>query len=277
MPRIIFIFLLITILLAGCDNSSSNGTENAVVTDNGVVGEKEPITRAQVAKMLALSIYSQDEIDNMERVIAFTDTDTSKWYDKYINAAYNANLISGVTDISFMPDKELTLVQAKVLVRELNKNNNFELKYNESDKDKPISYKTWLEAFTKAVGNKITLCNIFVYATGNQCKELGEKYVLCNGGLRTADGIDMTPYEDKILYVAMKGTEILGIIKISDFEPVLKKSEVIDISRHSITIKLSEAERKFKVDNNEQSFKIGDSVDVAFNKQGEYKITLSKE
>jgi hypothetical protein len=109
----IFICVAIIILFVGCQ--SKTHYKSAV----GVVGEYSPVTRAEVAKMLALSKYGIDEIREMPRQILFTDTNSDFWYDKYINAAYTANLISGADETHFEPDKYLTLRQAQYLITRL--------------------------------------------------------------------------------------------------------------------------------------------------------------
>ncbi|MGN1318778.1 MAG: S-layer homology domain-containing protein [Lachnospirales bacterium] len=272
MPRIIFI-LFTFLVLCGCTEVKNNDTNTYDKT--GEIGEKIPVTRAEVSKMLALSRFSLDDIKNMERTIKFNDTDVELWYDKYINASYNAGLIAGVSEKEFKPDENLTLTQAQSLIKKINTRGNFELKYNEADKDKPISYKIWLEAFTKAVGDKVTVCDIFVYATDKFCSDLGDKYILCNGGLRGAEGVDLSPYQDKIISVVMKDSEIVGVVKITNENPTLNNAEVINSTKGSITIKLNGAERKFNVDNGDNLFKIGDKVDVSFKNDGEYDIKLN--
>lgn len=273
MPKIIFLILMI--LLTGCGQANSNNTTTTDLT--GFIGEKEPVTRAEAAKALALSQYSPEQINNLERIIQFNDTDVIQWYDKYINAAYTAKLISGTTDETFSPDDYLTLVQAQQLIKKINSRGNFELKYNEADKDKPISYKIWLEAFSRAVDDKITNCNIFIYATGNDCKELGDYYILCNGGLRHTDGIDCTPYKDKTLNVIMKGTEIIGLVKVVDENPKLENISITDSDKNSITVQLNGATRKFNIDNSNNTFNTGDNVNITFDKSGQYQIELCQK
>lgn len=267
------IFLIITLLLfTGC-NTTENNTASEPVTE--YIGERIPVTRAEVAKMLALCYYNSDEINSLERIILFDDTDINKWYDKYINAAYTAKIISGTDEKNFSPEENLTLEQAQILVKKLNQSGTFELKFAEADKDKPISYKIWLEAFTKAAGDKVTKCDIFVYGTKVQSSELGDNYILCNGGLRGCDGIDFTTYTDKIVNVVMRDTEVIGVTKITNNTPELKAVEIISAESNSITIKLNGGVRSFNIDNSENRFKQGDKVNIKFNDNSSYEISLS--
>ncbi len=270
MLRIIVLIIMI-ICFSGCNQK--NAELNNKEAEIGFIGEKEPVTRAETAKMLALGRYSLNEINNLERTITFKDTDIGKWYDKYINAAYNAELIAGTDEENFSPEENLTLKQAQILIKKINSSGNFELKFSEADKDRPISYKIWLEAFNKATGNSVTECDIFVYATGKQCKELGDKYILCNGGLRGVEGIDFSPYEDKIVRVTMKENEILGISRIIDTAPILKNAEIIAADDSNITIKLNGAVREFNADNSENLYSAGEKIDITFDKEGKYQIS----
>lgn len=271
MQRIITAVLLI-LTLTSCGQVRT--TQNSDIID-GFVGEKEPVTRAEVAKMLALSKYSSDQLDNLERTIVFEDSSIDNWYDKYINGAYTAGLIAGTDEKHFSPDDTLSLSQAQILIKKINQSGNFELKFSESDKDRPISYKIWLEAFSKAAGNSVSQYDIFVYATGSQCSELGEKYILCNGGLRSADGIDFSPYVDKIVRVVMKDNEILGISKVVNSAPVLKNVEIASVDGDDITVKIKGAQRIFSIKDSEHTYKEGDRLDITFSENGEYRISPS--
>ena len=141
-----FLFLLLIVLLCGCSESDSNSNTATV----GKYGESMPVTRAEVCKMIALSKYSPEEIDLLERKIVFKDTDMNKWYDKYINSAFTCGYISGVDEEHFDPEGYLSLRQAQFLINKITNSEKLKLKYNEEDKDKPISYAMWVEAFEKS-------------------------------------------------------------------------------------------------------------------------------
>ena len=108
-----FLFLLLIVLLCGCSESDINSNTATV----GKYGESMPVTRAEVCKMIALSKYSPEEIDLLERKIVFKDTDMNKWYDKYINSAFTCGYISGVDEEHFDPEGYLSLRQAQFLIK----------------------------------------------------------------------------------------------------------------------------------------------------------------
>lgn len=268
MPKIILIILLI--LISGCGNYVEEGNNSGAI---GVVGENMPITRGEAAKIAALCKYSTDEINNLERVITFEDTNINLWYDKYINAAFTAGLMSGTSENKFSPDEMLSISQADNLIGKLNTSGSFALKYEDRDKDRPIAYSVWLEGVTKACSN-VTQCDIFLYSTGKDCQELGDKYILCNGGLRSAEGIDMSPYVDKIIRVAMRDTEVLGVYSVVNDAPTLKSAEITALDNNSITVKLNGGTKTFKIEDN-NNFSVGNKVDVEFKGNNNYLIELS--
>ena len=112
--RKIFLIIMVCfglLLIAGCGNSSDDNVSDGTVSE-GKIGDDVPVKRSQVAKMLALTVYDINAIENMERTIVFEDTSVNQPYDKYINAAFNAGLISGADETHFEPDTYLSLEQA---------------------------------------------------------------------------------------------------------------------------------------------------------------------
>lgn len=265
MRRFLFLFIL---LLCGCSESN-----NIAVSSLGRYGENMPITRAEVCKMLALSKYNPDEIDLLERKIVFKDTNMNKWYDKYINAAFTSGYISGVDNEHFSPDDYLSLRQAQFLINKVSNSDKLKLKYDEGDKDKPISYAMWVEAFEKSTQNaKLNLLtqSIVIYATKEQCSKLDDDFIFTDKGLLKTDGIDFSPYYDCQLRIISKGKEVCAIKSIENDCPVIDNATVVKSDSKGIEIQLNGATRFFKVENN--AYKEGDKVKICFMKDGTYNI-----
>ncbi len=74
------------------------------------VSKEDHITKAQAAKMIALLSYSETEVESLERIITYQDTDESKWYDKYINSIVTLGYhdIEGIKEGTFHPLSELS-------------------------------------------------------------------------------------------------------------------------------------------------------------------------
>ena len=264
-----FLFLLLIVLLCGCseaDNSSNTATV-------GKYGESMPITRAEVCKMIALSKYSPEEIDLLERKIVFKDTDMNKWYDKYINSAFTGGYISGVDEEHFDPEGYLSLRQAQFLINKITNSEKLKLKYNEEDKDKPISYSMWVEAFEKSakIANlKVANQSVVVYATKEQCSKLGDNFILTDKGLLKTDGIDFSAYDDCQINVITREKEIAAIKSIENDCPVIDNLTVVKANSKGIDVQLNGATRFFKIENS--TYKEGDKVKISFLKNGAYEI-----
>lgn len=264
MFRKVFIILII-IILSGCAD-----TQKAVST-TGLVGENEPVTRAEASKMAALNKYSISEINSMDRIISFEDTSIDKWYDKYINAAYTAGLIAGTDERHFEPETYLTLRQAQFLINKIKGNDKLKLQYDERDKDKPIPYSVWVAAFERSMDtSKLKTDNISIYATKEENKALGSDYMLTGLGLTYSDNTDNTQYKNKNISAVVRDNTIVAVKAINDTMAVYNNVEITDRNDKSITVQLKGGTRKFSLEHN--SFNVGDRVNIIFNTDGTYEV-----
>lgn len=268
MRKNIFVLSLILILCFGCTNQANNMRQS----NNGLIGENEPITRAEACKMAAFNKYSLEEINNLDRVIQFSDTSIDKWYDKYINAAFTAGFISGTEGNLVQPEEYLSLRQAQFLIDKIKGNANLKLQYSEEDKDKPIPYSVWVAAFEKTMDTtKLRSADITAYGTGSQCKELGESFMLTNLGITYIDQINGANYADKCFTAIVRDNSLIAVKSMSANMPIYDNVEVISSGNKFIVVKLAGGSRRFALDN--VSFRDGDFVNIAFNNDGSYSVT----
>lgn len=86
---------------------------------DGSFGEKNPLTRAQFAKIVVV-MTGNEEAANSKMTEVFTDVDSSHWAIGYINEAAELGIITGYPDGSFCPEENITYAQAiTVIVRML--------------------------------------------------------------------------------------------------------------------------------------------------------------
>lgn len=252
MFRKIFIILLV-LALAGCTKS---GEENV---KTGIVGENQPITRAEAARMAALNSYTLEEINSMERKIAFEDTDISKWYDKYINAAFSCGIIAGVDNEHFAPDEYLTLRQAQFLLDKLKADNKVKLQYAPEDKDKPIPYNIWVTAFEKDMNTqKLKACELKVYADKNQWGKLGDNMVITELGVTCYDGYENIRTDDEIS--AIVNGNVIAALKSINRVTEFENMEVAEKGDNYIKVKVTGGVRKFNV--GENNVEVGNVVGI---------------
>lgn len=83
--------------------------------EDGTFKPSQEIDRASALKMLTLAsgIFSQQEIDNLEigNERPFQDTPIDQWYTKYLIAAKEKGIISGYSDGTFRPWKNINLAE----------------------------------------------------------------------------------------------------------------------------------------------------------------------
>ncbi len=260
------LFILLLAFITGCSSPSKNTDSRA-----GVIGENEPVTRAEACAMAALSKYSSEDINAMDRKITFEDTSIDKWYDKYINAAFTAGLIAGTDENHFEPEEYLTLRQAQFLINKIKGNDKLKLQYDERDKDKPIPYSVWTAAFERSMDtSKLRTENISVYATKDENRALGDDYMLTSIGLTYSDRADNTEYKNRNISAILRDNTIVAVKAYNEGMAVYNGVEVTDSSDSSITVQLSGGTRRFSIENN--SFNKGDKVNIIFDTDGTYEV-----
>jgi hypothetical protein len=246
------------LLVTGCK------TDTQVKSTVGVVGEYSPVTRAEVARMLALSKYGLDEIRSMQREILFTDTNSSLWYDKYINAAYKAQLISGADETHFNPTQYLTLRQAQYLLNKLSGGETLKLEYAEEDRNKPIAYSMWCEGFGKAAskgGLNVKEEEIIVIGEAGNCPKLDADYRITDKGVKHFEGITDS-YASLKLKVLASGDEVLAVEEITSDKPTIDGAVILKNEKNGVRVKLNGCERFFYYDG--EKYDEGETVSIEF-------------
>lgn len=259
----IFFAVIIVLALSGCNKDSVNNIQL------GTVGENEPITRAEAARMVSLNVYGIEEINSMERKITFKDTDISKWYDKYINAAFCGNLIAGVDSEYFAPEEYLSLRQAQFLLDKLKAENKVKLQYDPEDKDKPIPYNIWVAAFEKDMNTeKLKTVEIKIYADKSQCKKLGDDFFVTDLGVTFYEGYENLS-SDKQITAIVNGNTVAALKSINSVEEY-DNLEVVESDESYVKVKVPGGTRKFDV--NENSAEQGEVIKIKADEERKWVI-----
>jgi hypothetical protein len=109
--------------------------------------------------------------------------------------------------------------------------------------------------------------SILIYATDRQCKELGKDYILCNGGLMSCEGIDISEYEDETCFVLVRDNEIAAVKSVVTDEPELN-AQIEESSGNRIGVRLNGGIRYFEAANRAE----GENVNIVFNKLRGYIV-----
>ncbi len=217
-----------------------------------VIGDKSPVSRALAAKMLALSLYSANTIDTLERIIPFKDTRPELWYDRYINACYTEGIMKGAGD-EFKPEEPLSLGQAQILLDKISNGKSSKLDINDGNRDKAISYALWTELFMQAEeaagpgvsGLGFLQKEITVLATSDNNIKLREGNAITDLGHITHAGISLAGYIDKCVSVLLKDGEIVAPLAVVSVTPTIKNAYLVSHSPLTVTIFSGGAERTY--------------------------------
>jgi stage II sporulation protein D len=223
------------------------------------IGDYTPVSRALAAKMTALIYNDINDIISYDREITFADTDSSKWYDKFINAAYIQSAMLGYGD-KFLPEDALSLEHAQLILDNINPENSVKVKMNAGNKDLPISYALFTEMYKKFLENSagdksvseafgITEKNIVVLATKGSNSKLSGFNLISDTGPLTFYGLVMDSYLNRQIRVLVKENEIIAVTGIVSETPEMKNCYIVNVNPSGITVFTGGAERFYEYPN----------------------------
>lgn len=240
--KILFLIILNLFIFTACNKNTDflgNNLENSQKEDLqiGIIGNKEPIKRANVSKMLALANYTKNEILNLEYLAKFKDISENDWYNKYINAVFIKGDMNGVLEDSFMPNEYLTLNQTQYLISKYDKSNKIKIKIDKSNKDKPISYALWYDIYSKMMVDKnIKEETLTILATNKTNKKISENYAITDKGIYCFEGIDADRYLNTKIKVLVKDLDVIATKEVLETSPVLTRCYIENIKNNEVTI-----------------------------------------
>lgn len=252
--KLILVIAMSVVVIAGCnknekDEINFNLNDNSPIKE-GVVGDNAPVTRAFAAKMLALSVYSRAEIESMDRNIEFSDTNIEEWYDKYINAVYNAEIMNGIGHVNlFEPESFLTLQQAQYIIDNIDSTNKIKIKITDETKGKPISMALWNELYEKMLEStenaKIENINLVVLADSKVSGGIKENYAITDAGVFCFDGIDTDKYLNSQINVMRVDKNIVNVKEVISLEPTVESVYILGSDELSVDVFVGGVEKKF--------------------------------
>ncbi len=284
MKKTIPIFLMILMILSGCENTQSDKNSELLQIENFneveeiIDNDEIAISRLQVAKMIALTFMSAKEINLEEAMYTYEDVNYADSNSKYITAVSNLKIMAG-NGINFRPNETLTLEEAEYLLKALNEKNEYSLYISEDNKSSSISYELWVELY---------------YNTLNSLKEestLYDKYELTednyiileiNEGSKTKTNkgeifnstIDLAGYLNKEIKVLKKDKEIIAILNILNYKPTINNALITNSTKESINIFSGGAYRKFHIINGLDENLEGKICDITIDKNIATRIVI---
>lgn len=262
------IIAAIVLLLCACEQKqeviSPTGTQEAQVENNILIEDRLSVQRAIVAKMVALTYNDLPSVKAMDREISFKDSDSGKWFDKYINTVRVQKYMMGDGDY-FNPNEPLTIQQAQDLLDRFDKKNKLKIKVTDETKNKSISYALWIDLYKSMLenvsGNKVKELfgieekEFIVLASPDNNTNLKNYNLISDQGAFSYEGLDVSYYIDKKIKALVKNNEIIAIIGISEENPTLKNAYVVKNTESEITIFSGGVERTFPITNESRDLK----------------------
>ena len=235
--KILFLIILNLFIFTACGKSDNFETNIENNLEIGIIGNKTPVDRATVSKMLALANYSKNEILNLDYSIKFKDINKNEWYSKYINAVFIKGDMNGVLEDKFMPNENLTLNQTQFLINKYDKTNKVKIKIDKTNKDKPISYALWCDIYLKMMADKnIKEENLTILATSKTSKQIKENYAMTDKGIYSFEGIDVDKYLNTKIKVLVKNLDVIATTEILETSPILTRAYIENVKNNEVSI-----------------------------------------
>lgn len=245
---ILCIIIISCIFLRNVGSKDSNNGSN----DQGQSLLEETITRAQVAKMISYAAYTREECEQLDRVITYKDTDKDKWFDKYINAVTELQLMK--EDKKFRPNDALTYGEAKKILENLQLTDYKRLRFELTDDilDNKINLKNWLSVYeyicTEIYNYVPSEKDIFVVMAGEDKKQ--DKWKVVGEDITyQSDGIPLESNLNQTVTAIVKDNEILAIKQVKNDTVSLENVWIIDGKKQGVTVFINGVEKTFQTEN----------------------------
>ncbi len=222
-----FIGIVTLAVLIGVQIFSRGENSNNIEVSEEYIGAETRITRAEIARMITLLNYTRQEIESLDRTITFTDTDETKWYDKFINAYSAMGFIDKSKESNeFHPMAYFTYGDCKELfglIKEQTKNDALDTKLfalleqfmdgrGEEDNILPSQWILLYQMiFEDGYGMELTEDSLYFVESWENNEDLSKWQTVTNQGTYYGDGLNFVQYLDTKHKVFVKDNEILCV------------------------------------------------------------------
>ncbi len=284
------ILILILFILTSCGKFDYGQVGNLETIENVGTGQEVydndeiPITRIEVAKMVSLTLLTEEEINNLEPKYIYEDVDYTNPDAKYVTAISNINIMAG-DGISFRPTEYLTILEAEYLLNAINENNEFSLYINDENKDVNISYGLWTDLYYKTLlilkGDEtlyskfgLTEDNVIVLETSKTSDEVIENTTITDSGVLNTSAMDLTGYINKEIRILKKSDEVIAVLNIVNDTPTIEGALITENTSEYIKVFVGGVEKTYKIINGvTEDFK-GKICDITINHNVAKHITV---
>jgi len=220
------------------------------------------IVRSQVSKSIALAFTTKEECETADIESWFSEKDQSSWYVKYMDYLYEQQLLS--KELTEPTAKgaggSFTYAEAKWLFQQLNVDSSvFEEEFREGNLEKPVSKETWWDMYeyvkeASPAGNEVRKKEIILYGTPSNLENAGSWEAYTDQEILGFEGIVLTPYIDQKIEVWIRGSDIIGVLKVLETTVIYENLWITDSGEGKAQVFLNGASRTFPVKKLEEDY-----------------------
>ncbi len=235
---------------------------------------KEPqdsgITRSYLAKLISLLQYSDNELDQMEKLSDYPDVKEGTWYYRYINGLCSMDLDTLFVDKNnnFEPEKRVTYGEVKGLLTKVATNQPEEqLKqqlsgiWDTQKQQTDIIWDDFLMVYSylinkiysiqegSTLNSALQMKELYVIGTDENIKSLNKFSVVTDEGQLMGAGLSLDEYIDCTIYAYTRDNEILYVNPAKQVEKTLKNVWVVNQNEKELDIYINGVQRTFALKN----------------------------
>lgn len=259
----LFAGLAVLTVLIGINLLSDRQTEETKGEE--YIGKQEKrVSRAEAAKMVSLLTFTQEELSSQERVITYTDTNSQKWYDKYVNGLYVAGLAGTETnqDNQYHPMSYMTVGECQDLINRIviQKREGAEAGCEKllasmenliktQGEEAFLPRESWLELYeilwSEVYEAELEEDSLYVADTWESNEKLQKWSLITDKGLYAGDGADLLVYQDKKIQVLLRDHQIVCILGLEEEETQIPNVWIMEQSEEALTVFLNGCKKSF--------------------------------
>lgn len=243
-------------------NSSAQPILETTMKDPKVSG----VTRSYLAKMISLLQYSNDDLNQLNKNVAYSDVLEEAWYYRYVNGLCAMNLDRVFTDSKekFKPEEKVSYKEIiKLLVTIEGKDKEKSLKeqlptiWQLAEDKKEIRWEDFLTVYSYLIdkvyakkensdlSTAMQMKELYIVGTDDNIKSLKPFTVVTDEGEYTNAGLSLDAYIDSTVYAYVRDKEVLYINTTSDKKKVLENVWITNQNQKEIDIFINGVQRTF--------------------------------
>ncbi len=296
--KAIKIFVVMTlILLTSCTSLPQDIVEDVetkevetldvenVVTEQivGRVGDETPLTKGEMARIIALSLYDYDTIHKLakENDVVIKNLKNDDEVYKYVATLLSQNIIT-IDNNEFFANEEITLKELQNILKAVNPESSFTLKIDEKTKDLNISYGFFTEIITKTLNDlakdeiyktfNLTIANEVVLATSKENNEIPENYIITDHGVSKTSFLNYSSFLNHSIKILKREDEIIFVTEVVSSTPTIYSAYILENSPTEISIFTGGVNRIYEVENGIEEDLAGNLCNIRI--EGNYALEV---